>query len=164
MIQLTVTGPHTAKDQGKASQATKFIGQGSENSSTNQYRKDFGPLANCGSYERGDVVFCSAEGRRNGRLSIPLEELHLAVSALVEFRTDVSSDRARLYNVGERELEAFLLNKGYDEYSPGSWCHRADPVHTDGLNWWFYDELWINKLGPYTSRKEAADALSKYQP
>ena len=120
-MKLTVTGPYTVKDQLKADRANKFIGRGSDRSSTNQYRKDYGDNANCGVYESTDVVFISAEGARRGRLDPDAEELKLAVKAKVTFITDGDYDRQRPYNYGERQI-AFFLNKcGYQEVSSGVW-------------------------------------------
>jgi len=125
MVQLTVTGPYTAKDQQKADLANKFIGRGSDRSSTAQYAKDYGPYANCGVYKRGDVVFISAEGNRSGRLTPDYKEITLAIKAKVVFVTDNLSDRERSYNIGEREVAEFLLQNNYYEYwlgaMPGRW-------------------------------------------
>lgn len=115
MVKLTVTSPYTAKDQLKADQATKFIGRGSLRSSTNQYRKDFGVLANTGSYTEDDVVFISAEGNRSGRLKPDWEEIDKAIAAHVTFITDTPVNRNRPYNIGEREVAAYLINNGYIE-------------------------------------------------
>lgn len=125
MIKLTITGPYTAKDQRKADHATKFIGRGSARSSTASYARDFGTLANCGSYSEHDVVFISAEGNRGGRLSPDLNEIALAVKAKATVLTDVPSDRQRPYNVGEREVTSFLTNSGYYESHGGTWV----PAH-----------------------------------
>ncbi len=115
------------KDQAKAAKANKFIGFGSENSSTKLYGQDFGEAANSGSYEKGDTVFVSVEGRRSGRVSIAnSEQLHseleAAIAAGVTFIADAPKDRdGRDYNIGERELAAFLSERGYKEIRPGSW-------------------------------------------
>lgn len=123
MVRLTVTGPYTAKDQRKADLATKFIGRGSPASSTNQYRQDFGVLANSGVYIHDDVVFISAEGNRPNRLSPDYREIQLAMDKGATFLTDDAANRARPYNVGEREVVAFLLLNGYRESKtiPGFW-------------------------------------------
>ena len=108
-MKLTVTGSYTAKDQIKADRANKFIGRGSNRSSTNQYRKDYGDNANCGVYEPTDVVFISAEGNRQGRLMPDAEELKLAVKTKVTFITDGEYDRQRPYNIGERQAPLFYI-------------------------------------------------------
>jgi hypothetical protein len=119
--QLTVTGPYTAKDQVKSSQATRFIGRGSPRSSTHQYMLDWGALANTGTYTRDDKVFVSVEGLRMGRLRFDQTEVLLAIQADALLITDVPRDRDRPYNVGERELADFLLSRGYRELHPGLW-------------------------------------------
>ena len=128
MIRLTTTGPYTAKDQLKANIATKFIGRGSARSSTNSYARDFGPLANYGEYESEDVVFISAEGSRGGRFPPDLIELAKATRSGATFVTDTQANRLRAYNVGEREVAAFLRTKGYTETEEASyslWSSRA---------------------------------------
>ena len=115
MITLTVTGPYTAKDQLKAKFASKFIGRGSTRSSTNSYAKDFGALANGGNYNSSDIVFISAEGNRGGRLTPDFNEITLASQAKVVFVTDNAANRARPYNIGEREVASYLLSLNYKE-------------------------------------------------
>jgi hypothetical protein len=40
---------------------------------------------------------------------------------------------------------------------------KNDPVHqeSDGA-WWFWDETWGYRYGPYKSKREARKALNKY--
>ncbi len=115
------THPYVQKDLRKARSATKFIGRGSSASSTNRYRQAAGELANCGRYHPDDVVFVSAEGARRQRLDIDRAELALAVQAGVTFVTDRPAERNRPYNVGEREVEAFLRARGYRDDGMGQW-------------------------------------------
>lgn len=119
--RLPITGPYTAKDQAKWDQAGKFIGRGSVRSSTQRYADALGDLANTGEYSAGDVVFVSAEGRRTGRLEPDWAELQRAVDARVTFITDVPAQRHSAYNLGEQQVEAFLLRAGYEERTPGRW-------------------------------------------
>ncbi len=112
---------YVQKDLSKARGATKFIGRGSSVSSTNRYRQAAGDLANCGRYLPGDVVFVSAEGARRQRLAIDRDELALAARAGVTFVTDPPAERNRPYNVGEREVEAFLEGLGYRDDGQGNW-------------------------------------------
>lgn len=114
-------GPYTAKDQAKSDLANKFIGEGSERSSTNAYRKAWGPLANCGSYTKEDTIFISAEGNRSGRISPNLHEITLATKAGATIITDIPADRNRAYNIGEQSVARFLKIQGYQEVSPGIW-------------------------------------------
>ena len=121
-IKLKGRSPYLAKDQVKADDCNKFIGQGSSVSSTNSYRLSYGVLANCGEYKPNDVVFVSAEGNRRGRLEPPYEELKIACKAEVTFITDILLHRNRQYNVGEREVATFLETQGYWEVdSYGLW-------------------------------------------
>ena len=110
-----------AKDQAKARQASKFIGRGSAASSTQAYRIAVGAHANPGSYQSTDVVFISAEGARNGRLRPDFDEIATAIAACATLITDGPADRARSYNLGEREVAAFLAAHAYREITPGRW-------------------------------------------
>lgn len=115
------SGPYLEKDLQKAVGATKFIGRGSALSSTNRYRLAAGDLANCGQYQQSDVVFISAEGARRGRIPIDRDELGRAVAAGATIVADTPYDRARPYNVGEREVVEFLSANGYADYNTGRW-------------------------------------------
>lgn len=120
-VILPITGPYTVKDQRKANAANKFIGRGSARSSTNAYAAAYGSNANCGEYTSTDVVFISAEGNRRGRLDPDFDEIGRACAANTRFITDDAANRARPYNVGERQVSEFLLNQGYRESRPGVW-------------------------------------------
>ena len=39
---------------------------------------------------------------------------------------------------------------------------RPDIVHEHDGKWWFWDEIWVNQMGPYNNREEAASALKDY--
>ncbi|MGH9896737.1 MAG: hypothetical protein ACREA0_33000, partial [bacterium] len=101
--------------------ATKFIGRGSASSSTGVYAKAWGERANGGQYTAEDRVFVSAEGQRPGRMGLDAGELGLATDAGATIITDDRANRTRAYNVGEREVAAFLKSRGYTETSPGVW-------------------------------------------
>ena len=121
-VVLSGTGKYVTKDQDKADQATKFIGRGSEKSSTARYAVDFGELANSGNYTSDDVVFISAEGNRGGRVEPDFNEIDLAIEAGASFITDVEAQRNTNYNkVGEGKVAEYLINSGYTEYEPGKW-------------------------------------------
>lgn len=124
-VKLTGTSVYLAKDQAKADKANKFIGRGSESSSTAQYAKDFGPAANTGAYTSTDRVFVSAEGKRDGRVNPDRAELDKAVAAGVTFITDDAPNRERGYNVGERQIAKYLTENGYTEVAPGEWTKAA---------------------------------------
>lgn len=120
-VVLPVTGPYTAKDQRKSDLATCFIGRGSPRSSTHKYMLAWGERANKGTYTADDIVFVSVEGARNGRVPLDTDELLKAITAGATIITDPLWHRTRPYNVGEREVEAFLLDHSYDEAAHGVW-------------------------------------------
>ena len=115
-ITLTATSPYVGKDQRKANIATKFIGRGSPTSSTAQYAKDFGALANCGQYAKDDLVFVSVEGNRRGRIGLDTSEVDKAIAARATFVADNQYHRSRPYNVGEKELVSYLMQAGYKNF------------------------------------------------
>lgn len=39
---------------------------------------------------------------------------------------------------------------------------NPDPVHCDDKDWWFYDETFAHRYGPYGSEKEARNQLKIY--
>jgi len=39
------------------------------------------------------------------------------------------------------------------------WCRI---IHEDTDGWYFWDETWCNRYGPYASRDQAAEELDKY--
>jgi hypothetical protein len=125
------------KDQAKADQASKYIGRGSERSSTNMYRKAFGDRANTGLYVKEDVVFTSSEGNRKGRLKPDFVEIQKAMDAGATIITDIPKDRNTDFNVGEQELAKYLSENGYQESSPGKWTKagsQSAPAVTTPVN------------------------------
>ena len=120
-VTLPVTGPYTAKDQVKSDKASKFIGRGSNRSSTEQYRQAWGDRANTGAYGSNDIVFISAEGNRAGALKPDFQEIKIAMDAGAHFITDNKANRKRPYNTGERQVADFLSQNGYREESDGFW-------------------------------------------
>lgn len=127
-VDLGTSGPYTKKDQAKSDQATKFIGRGSDRSSTAKYAKAWGDRANTGQYTADDVVFISAEGNRGGRVAPDFAEVGRAVEARATIITDDKTNREREYNVGEREVAKFLTSKGYRETSPGRWTSASTNI------------------------------------
>jgi hypothetical protein len=125
-IKLQGTSPYLQKDQAKADVATKFIGVGQVQSSTANYAKAFGAKANSGQYTSADKVFVSAEGNRPGRLKPNFAEIERAIKAGATIITDIEADRARAYNIGEREVEAYLMSKELQEVAPGRWRRLTD--------------------------------------
>lgn len=121
--KVTLTGKtaYVNKDQNKANLATKFIGRGSDRSSTARYAADFGELANTGKYNKEDRVFISAEGNRAGRVPVDFNEIDLAMFSGATLITDDINSRNRDYNVGEREVADYLTSNNYVEVEPGIW-------------------------------------------
>lgn len=112
-------------DARKATRATKLIAFGAPASSTADYARQAGPLANCGAYTADDVVFVSINGRRRNRVGIAAydAELSLAVAAGATIVADDRRTRETPYNVGEQELAEWLGRHGYREDPPdaGTW-------------------------------------------
>lgn len=127
-VALPQKSSYAAKDQAKWDKANKFIGRGSKYSSTNAYAQAIGPTrANTGKYEVNDVVFVSAEGARTGRISPDFAEIKRATDAGATIIADNVYNRERSYNVGEREVAAFLARQGYQEKF-GVW---TKPTHSE---------------------------------
>lgn len=114
---------YTGKDAAKAALANKYIGRGSQRSSTNAYAMAIGrERANCGSYSASDTVWISAEGKRAGRIDPDFAEIAKACEAGAIIITDTTAHRKRAYNIGERQVAAFLATKGYLQRRDGVWC------------------------------------------
>lgn len=133
-----IGGAYVAKDNAKSERATKFIGRGSAASSTASYAEQWGALANSGDYHSGDVVFVSAEGKRNGRIDPDAAEIGEAMKAGATILTDsMTTGRERDYNVGERQVAEILRKGGYVESKPGRWTPgskrnaMATAIHND---------------------------------
>lgn len=39
---------------------------------------------------------------------------------------------------------------------------RLDPVYEYQGLWWFWDETWANRYGPFYTKQDAQTALSEY--
>lgn len=37
-----------------------------------------------------------------------------------------------------------------------------DPIHHDDEGWWFWEETWAHRSGPFTTEQEARQALDEY--
>lgn len=131
MLQLedsTRKSPYFAKDLAKAKLATKLIARGSAESSSNAYARAVGPLANCGDYLPSDIVLVSTEGNRHGRIDPDFSEISKAIRAGSALLTDRPVDRARAYNLGERQVADYLQAHGYHETAPGFWEPRTRTI------------------------------------
>ena len=134
-VELPNRNQYTQKDQLKADKASSFIGYGVAGTSTRAYRDAFAKQgrANVGEYTTDSKVFVSANGERNGkRVSIfddgTSAEIERAVAGGAQFITDTPAHRDRDFNAGEREVAAFLTQKGYSEVVPGEWRKESSLV------------------------------------
>lgn len=123
LVVKTIIGstgnPYRYKDAQKFSSITKFIGKGSDSSSTEAYRRALAPIANTGSYDAGDIVGVSVEGKRRYRIPLDTVELQKAIDAEALIITDNYTDRSRRYNMGEREVADYLHDHRYRETNGG---------------------------------------------
>lgn len=118
--------PYFTKDLAKAQKATQFIGEGNTGSSTAAYARALAPFANTGHYASDDVIFISAEGNRASRFD-PIgitpngayRNIDRAIMAGASFIIDPPTHRNRPYNIGERQIAAYLVARGYQETAPG---------------------------------------------
>lgn len=120
----TRKSPYFQKDVDKFATANKLITRGSIASSSEAYRVATGDQANTTTYHKDDVVGISAEGDRTGRVKPDFQEIQRALDAGATIITDRPSDRARSYNVGEREVAEYLKSHGYKEQE-GTWTKQA---------------------------------------
>lgn len=102
------------KDAVKFAQCNKLIARGAPGSSS-QYYADMYDNVNVGEYTSDDVVGISVNGSCPNRVSFDAVEVSKAIAAGASIVKDSSSHTARPYNVGERELQAFLLENGYEK-------------------------------------------------
>lgn len=40
--------------------------------------------------------------------------------------------------------------------------NKHDPIHFYKGQWWFWDEVWVDRLGPYDTETEARIELTRY--
>lgn len=135
---------YSEKDAKKAEKATGFIGVGVAGSSTDKYAKLAKQLGmKLSDFTSEDVVFVSVNGSRTDRvplyfrnaegtrnvLSDGFKPLAQAVEAGATIIADAPKDRYRSFNVGERELAFYLMNKNYVETDiPGVWIPKVEAV------------------------------------
>ena len=110
-----------AKAEGKGMISNKFIGYGAEGSSTANYAKQAGKMANTGKYNANDVVFVSINGKdytgpENDALrGKTINEAIKAVSSGATIITDAERYvfGKNKYNIGEAQLYNALREKGF---------------------------------------------------
>jgi len=58
-------------------------------------------------------------------------------------------------------ISCLILNE--EQYLKDIVANKApDPVHQFEGKWWFWDEVWCDRLGPYDTKEEADLAISSY--
>lgn len=62
-----------------------------------------------------------------------------------------------IYSGDRMTYLGFISNKGGDKDNK-----TPDPVFNDDEGWWFWDETWADRLGPFDSEKQARDKLKDY--
>jgi len=104
------------KDAKKFKDITKFISRGRPGSSSHAYALALAPITNTGEYTSDDIVGISVNGGyRLDRMLFDRNEVLLAIQARATIVTDDGFARARVYNIGERELAEFLEAMNYEE-------------------------------------------------
>lgn len=113
------------KELVKARVATKFIGDGVINSSTDRYRKLYYKynLSNLPFYRETDVVWISANGNRKDRIPVTVNNrlfsVYYLIDTVIAAKASIIADtkthimNTYNYNIGELELANYLLSKGY---------------------------------------------------
>lgn len=46
--------------------------------------------------------------------------------------------------------------------TPNDPCRSSDPVHEEGGQWWFWEETWADRQGPFPTRAAAVEACNRY--
>jgi hypothetical protein len=116
-----------AKDMNKWALCNAFIGYGSVGSSTEYYRTEVWPSLGKvnGDFKEGDLIGISVNGSRPKRINPPWHIIDEAIEVGgVGFITDVKKDRNRSYNIGEREVAAYLECRGFYEIADGLWTEQ----------------------------------------
>lgn len=176
-LKITPTKNIDAKAASKGSISNKFIGfaDGIEGSSTAEYAKQAGAMANVGTYSPDDVVFVSVPGKR-GDAKIRLEQQNKTIAEAIkalDSGATIITDNAdyvakSAYNEGEKRLSDALTTRGY-QYSEttvngdvlGVW--KASGQSDVSLSGWMYTELNRHYSKPRYDDKTVSAIASKYQ-
>jgi predicted NAD-dependent protein-ADP-ribosyltransferase YbiA (DUF1768 family) len=116
-VLLTADSETVSQDQERADIATKFIGRG-------VYARDFGELANSGSYMAYDTVYISADGAS-------IDSIRQEIQAATQAGARIVTASGRT-DAGEIQVAEYLVKQGYVEVYPGRWAHQADTVYEVG--------------------------------
>jgi len=117
------------KDLVKFTPCTHLITRGVVGSSSHKYALSTEWLINHGIYTSEDIVGVSVNGNRRNRIRFDKQELALACKAGATIITDNMYNSSRSYNIGEREVAAFLRSSGYtlvDSTARGTWYPSED--------------------------------------
>ena len=176
-LKITPTKNIDAKAASKGSISNKFIGfaDGIEGSSTAEYAKQAGAMANVGTYSPDDVIFVSVPGKR-GDAKIRLEQQNKTIAEAIkalDSGATIITDNAdyvakSAYNEGEKRLSDALTARGY-QYSEttvngdvvGVW--KASGQSEMSLDDWMYTELNRHYSKPRYDDKTVSAIASKYQ-
>lgn len=116
---------HLPKEQEKTRQATQFIGEGAQGSTTENVRAlyDQEGAANTGTYTENDMVFVASNGKRKGgvppvvkgKLQGVYQNLAkaMAAGATIIMDTQAHLIASKKYNTGELALARYLAANGY---------------------------------------------------
>lgn len=126
---------YATKDKIKFSCCNKLISKGAKGSSSWKYSisgiNDIQPdQVNCGEYHITDIVGVSVNGNRRNRVLFNKSEVLRALEARVTIVKDTTFHTNRPFNIGERDLESFLIKnnyvKAYEYANSAYWCDVRD--------------------------------------
>lgn len=101
------------KDKVKFNKCNKLITQGAYGSSSYKYSLGYDDkIINDTKYTRDDLVGVSVNGKRKNRISFNRKLVLLAINSNSRIVKDNSYHTSRDFNVGERELNSFLIDNG----------------------------------------------------
>ena len=131
---------HTPKELLKVMASNKYLGFGSNGSSTARYATEYGQDANTAPYKKSDAIWVSSNGKRGGRVS-PVSpdgkklingfealEQAMEVGATIVMDTDKHITYTSNYNIGEVALASYMTDNGYERDSTtgaGIWTKKA---------------------------------------
>ena len=123
--------PYFKKDLEKFSQANKLIAKGAERTSSRAYAEAVPTeQLNTDTYSPNDIVGISVNGGKNAKDDFEAIKPHIdkAIEAGATLIADKAEDRQRSYNLGERLVAKYLIEKGYKEVEDGMWQPTKQPI------------------------------------
>jgi hypothetical protein len=66
----------------------------------------------------------------------------------------------RIIRAEQKRKPAGFFAKPDPEGGIDAWA--PDPVHCDAEGWWFWDETWANRFGPYETESIAEERCYEY--